>query len=154
MEFSWDADQIRDRINTYGPYSGALIQATRVAADASEIRVEMPLRVENANLVGTHFGGSLYAMVDPHLMVLLSARLGPEYTVWDKSASIEFVRPGRGTVSATVRITDPEVQAIREATEGGAKHFPEWTIEVVDEEGNVVCRVGKTLYVRRRPKEA
>ncbi len=89
-------------------------------------------------------------MVDPHLMILLMQRLGEEYTVWDQSATIDFLKPGRGTVRATIRITEPEVAAIRAATADGAKHLARWTLEIVDEDGDVVARVEKVLYVRRR----
>ncbi len=147
---SWTAETLRERINSYPPYAGAQIRVTSVADDASEIHVEMPLNERNVNLVGTHFGGSLYAMVDPHLMILLTLRLGPEYVVWDQSAVIEFLRPGRGTVHATIRVTESEIEAIRSATADGGKHLPEWRLEIQDEQGDVVATVLKTLYVRRR----
>jgi acyl-coenzyme A thioesterase PaaI-like protein len=143
------AGQLRQRLNAYGPYAGAGIEVTYIAEDFGEMRVRMPLVGSNTNLVGTHFGGSLYAMVDPHLMILLIQRLGPGYTVWDRAAKIDFLRPGRGTVSATIRVTEAELAAIREATAGGDKHHPEWTLEVLDEDGEVVASVHKTLYVRR-----
>ncbi|NNF28061.1 MAG: DUF4442 domain-containing protein [Gemmatimonadetes bacterium] len=142
--------ELQDRINSYPPYVGAGIEVTHLAEDASEVRVRMPLEEDNANLVGTHFGGSLYAMVDPHLMILLKARLGPDYVVWDRPASIEFLRPGRSTVHATIRVTDSEVEDIRKATKDGAKHLPEWTLEVRDEAGEIVASVRKTLYVRKQ----
>lgn len=145
----WSAETLREMINSYPPYVGAEIEVTYVADDASEIRVEMPLTERNANVVGTHFGGSLYAMVDPHLMLLLKRRLGPEYVVWDRSACIEFVQPARGTVHATIRLTDAEIDAIRSATAAGEKHHPQWRLEVRDVEGEVVATVLKTLYVRR-----
>jgi acyl-coenzyme A thioesterase PaaI-like protein len=146
----WDAEALRKRVNAYPPYAGARIEITYIAPDASELRVRMPLVPENTNLVGTHFGGSLYAMVDPHLMILLMQRLGSAYVVWDQSATIDFLKPGRGTVHATVRITEEEVADIEAATHDGAKHLPRWTLEILDEEGDVVARVTKTLYVRRK----
>ena len=146
---SWSADALRERINSYPPYVGAGIEVTYVAEDASEIRVEMPLTDRNVNVVGSHFGGSLYAMVDPHLMLLLRHRLGSEYVVWDKAAHIEFVRPARGTVHATVRVTDAEIETIRAATASGEKHLPQWRLEVENADGEVVATVLKTLYVRR-----
>ena len=100
------------------------------------------------------FGGSLYAMVDPHLMILLVQRLGPEFVVWDRAPTIDSLRPGRGTVHAQVRITDAEVAAIREATQNGEKHLPDWTADVTDDAGEVVARVQKTLYVRRFPSRS
>ena len=150
MSTNWDPEAFQKRLNAYPPYVGARIEVTSVAADASKIGVRMPLDERNANLVGTHFGGSLYSMVDPHLMILLIQRLGPEYVVWDRSARIDFLRPGRGTVHATVRVTDSEIAAIREATSHGEKHYPEWTIDIVDDDEELIAQVEKTLYVRRR----
>lgn len=145
----FDSEAVRSRINGYAPYVGAGITVTHVSPDASEIRVQMRLQDTNRNLVGTHFGGSLYAMVDPHLMILLMGRLGPRYTVWDKSATIDFVKPGTGLVQATIRVSNTEVEAIRTATRDGVPAFPEWVIDVMDEQGDVVASVGKTLYVRK-----
>jgi len=146
----WDPEGLIARLNSYAPYAGAGVELTYIADDASEVRVRMRLVPSNTNVVGTHFGGSLYAMVDPHLMLLLMRRLGGEYVVWDRAATIEFLRPGRGTVFATVRVTEEEVEAIREATASGDKHHPQWTLQVLDEEGEVVATVHKTLYVRRK----
>jgi acyl-coenzyme A thioesterase PaaI-like protein len=121
---AWSPEALRTRLHAYAPYSGAGVLITHIADDASEIRVEMSLTDKNVNLVGTHFGGSLYSMVDPHLMILLLQRLGPGYIVWDKEAHIDFRKPaGMGTVHATIRITDEEVVAIRSATANGDKHL-------------------------------
>ncbi|EXE18898.1 translation elongation factor P domain protein [Acinetobacter baumannii 1440750] len=46
------------------------------------VRVKMPLTWKNQNLVGTHFGGSLYSMVDPFYMLILMHHLGSKYIVW------------------------------------------------------------------------
>ena len=141
-------------LHAYPPYAGAGILVTHIAEDASEIRVEMPLTDRNVNLVGTHFGGSLYAMVDPHLMILLIQRLGPDYVVWDQEANIDFRKPGLGTVHATIRITDEEVEVIRSATADGDRHLPQWTLAILDEQDEVVATVLKTLYVRRKRDDA
>lgn len=146
----WDPEELRLQVNNYAPYAGARIEVTHIAADATELRVEMALEESNTNLVGTHFGGSLYSMVDPHLMILLMQRLGPEYVVWDRSASIEFLKPGLGRVRSVIRVDDAEVQAIRDATADGDGHLPRWDLEILDEEGDVVARVSKTLYIRQR----
>ena len=148
--YGWNPTALRARLHGYPPYAGAGVLVTHIAEDAGEIRVEMPLTDSNVNLVGTHFGGSLYSMVDPHLMILLIQRLGPDYVVWDKEALIEFLRPGRGTVYATVRVTDEEVEAIRVATANGDRHLPRWTLTIVDAQEEVIATVLKTLYVRRK----
>lgn len=73
--------------------------------------------------------------------------------MWDKSASIDFIRPGKGVVKAHFELTNARLDEIREATADGDKYLPEWYIDIVDEAGTVVSRVHKVLYVRRKPAE-
>lgn len=144
------AGRLKRLLNLYGPYLGAGVKVTYVAKDFKEVRVSMKLRWYNKGAVGTHFGGSLYAMIDPHLMLMLMKLLGDGYIVWDKSASIDFIRPGTGTVSATIRLDDEKVQAIIDAVEENKTHLPEFRIKILDEKGKGVCRVKKVLYVRKK----
>lgn len=137
-------------LNLYGPYLGAGVRVTHVAPDWREIRVILKPKWYNRNAVGTHFGGSLYAMVDPHLMLLLMQLLGKGYVVWDKSAAIEFVRPGRGTVSATIRISDEDLDRIHDKTATGEKYLAAFTVHVTDVQGQPVADVQKVLYVRKK----
>ena len=44
--------------------------------DMRAVDVEMKLHFWNANYVGTHFGGSLFAMTDPFYMLMAMANLG------------------------------------------------------------------------------
>ncbi|MCG8563637.1 MAG: hypothetical protein MI747_00990 [Desulfobacterales bacterium] len=52
-------------LNIYGPFVGAGIKMEYIAQDWRSARVSMKLRWYNRNIMGVHFGGSLYAMVDP-----------------------------------------------------------------------------------------
>ena len=89
---------IRRLVNYWPPFLGAGIRVTRWDEDWRAIDVALPLHRWNANFVGTHYGGSLYSMVDPFYMLMLIENLGPDYVVWDKSANIRFRRPGKGRV--------------------------------------------------------
>ena len=140
----------RHCINLYPPYLMTGIHVSRVSADFREIDIELALRFYNRNYVGTQFGGSLYAMVDPFYMLMLMRNLGSDYVVWDRSASIDFIRPGRGRVRAELRIDDTTLEQIRQATRHGDKHFPQFEVEILDTAGQVVARVKKTLYVRKK----
>ena len=144
------ASALRGMLSTFAPYLGAGIKVTKVAEDFSAATVELRQHWYNTNYVGTHFGGSLYSMVDPHYMLLLMRRLGKGYIVWDKSASIDFIRPGKGTVHAHFELTDERVEEIRRMTAEGDKYLPEWDIDILDESGELVARVHKVLYVRKK----
>jgi acyl-coenzyme A thioesterase PaaI-like protein len=137
-------------VNLYGPYVLSGIRVTRVADDLGSIEVQMALRPWNRNYVGTHFGGSLFAMADPWFMIMLIELLGPGYVVWDKSGSIRFRRPGRGTVRARFEIARERVEEIRRAADAAGKTEPVFAAQIVDGQGEVVAEVEKLLSVRRK----
>lgn len=134
----------------YPPFLLAGIRVHATAADLHTMRSSMGLYWYNRNAFGTHFGGSLYAMCDPFFALILSNCLGPDYVVWDRAAGIEFVRPGRGRVAATFHIPPEQVKAIRQKAAAGAPVLPEFDVDVLDTEGQVVAHVHKQLYVRLR----
>ena len=143
---------LRWGMNLWPPYLGAGIRVRSIAADWSEAVVELRDRWLNRNYVGTHFGGSLFAMTDPFFTLLLLHRLGGHYLVWDQAARIDFVAPGRGTVSAHFRLPEERVAAIRGQAAAGTKVLPEFEVEIRDRSGELVASVHKTLYVRLKPR--
>jgi len=136
--------------NWWSPFRGAGIKIMYVSPDSREIQVQMRLRWFNRNYVGTHFGGSLYAMTDPFYMMILINNLGKEYIVWDKAACIEFKKPGKGTVNARFLMSEAEIQAIKHKADELGKYVFDKYVEILDAQGEVVASVTKTLYVRRR----
>ena len=118
--------------------------------DLRTIRVQSKLGRRNLNAVGTHFGGTLYAMCDPWFMLILMHALGDDYIVWDKAADIKFVKPGKGTVTATFVIPNERVEEIRACADAGEKIEPMFEVDVVDEKNEVVAHVDKLLYVRKK----
>ena len=141
---------LRLRMNLWPPLLGAGIRVRHIAADYREIVVEMPLRLHNRNYFGTHFGGSLYAMTDPFFALMVLHNLPDGYVVWDKAASIEFLAPGRSRMRAKFVLADEDLERIVRMTEGGEKHLHLFNVDVVDDEGLVVAKVEKLVYVRRR----
>ena len=140
--------------NLWPPFVAAGIHVTQLSPDWRHARVELRMRPWNRNYVGSHFGGSLFAMTDPFWMILVKERLGRDYIVWDKAAEIEFVKPGRGTVVAAFDLDDAPLDAIRTATAGGDKHLQWFDTVVTDQGGDVVARVRKQVYVRLKRDRA
>jgi acyl-coenzyme A thioesterase PaaI-like protein len=135
------------------PFLGAGIRVRSMSEDFRDAVVELKLGRLNRNYFGTHFGGSLYAMTDPFFAIMLVHNLGGDYLVWDKSGSIEYLTPGRGTVTAHFHLSQRRVEEIRTQAAGGAKIFPEFEVGVKDEAGATVARVRKVLYVRLKPRK-
>jgi len=139
---------LRRWVNFWPPFLGAGIRVLRIAPDMKAIDVEMKLRWWNANYVGTHFGGSLFAMTDAFYMLMLMANLGPDYVVWDKAASIRYRKPGRGTVHAEFRLRKSQIDEIREKLKTLPKYEPVFAVDVKDADGVVIAEVEKLLHVR------
>lgn len=137
-------------LNLYPPYLGAGVRIAMIRPDWREMRIEMKLHWYNRNAVGTHFGGSLYSMIDPHLMLMLMMLLGREYVIWDKAATIDFVKPGLGTVSSIITVSDDDLRLIREKTANGDKYLPEFNVRIENEAGELVADVKKVIYIRKK----
>lgn len=137
-------------LNHYAPYRGAGIQVESIQLKQYLIRVKMPLTRKNQNIVGVHFGGSLYSMVDPFYMLLLMHHLGSQYIVWDKAAEIHFLTPGRGTVYANIQLSAGEISKIKDLAEDHAPVLRHYSLDIVDESGLRIAEVKKTLYIRRK----
>jgi acyl-coenzyme A thioesterase PaaI-like protein len=131
-------------------YRGTGARLRYIAADWSEVRLDIPLSWRTRNYVGTIFGGSIYAAVDPIYMIMLIRRLGPEFVVWDKAATILFKKPGRETLRARFTVTDEELAAIRAELDLQRSADRTYMVELVDGSGTICATVEKLIYVRKR----
>jgi acyl-coenzyme A thioesterase PaaI-like protein len=131
-------------------YRGTGARMRYVAPDWSEIRLDVPLSWRTRNYVGTIFGGSIYASVDPIYMIMLIRRLGPEFVVWDKAATIQFKKPGRETLHARFVVSDEELAAIRAALESNRSVDRTYLVELVGDSGTLCATIEKVIYIRRR----
>ena len=141
-------------INLWPPFLGAGIRVKHIAPDYREVVVSMKLRWYNRNYVGTHFGGSLAAMTDPFYMLMLIHILGKEYIVWDKTSTIDYLAPGRGTVTARFTLVDDQIAEIERETANGDPYYPEFSVDIVNESGEAIAKVTKRLYVRKKQDQS
>lgn len=136
--------------NIWPPYLGAGIKIESISADYRYVRVALKKSWYNSNYVGTQFGGSMYSMTDPFFMIILINNLGKDYIVWDKAARIEFVKPGKTKLVAEFRIDQAQIDLVKEKTNDGGKYVFDLPVDIYDTEKNLIARLEKTLYVRRK----
>ena len=118
--------------------------------DFRELETRMKLRWFNRNWVGTHYGGSMFSMTDPFYMFMLINILGGDYMVWDKSACIEFIKPGTTEMIANFQIPEERIKEIIEKTKTGDPYFAKFHVNVVDTNQEVVASVSKIVYVKKK----
>ena len=142
------------KINLYPPYLGMGVRVRDWRDDFTRFEVELRARWYNRNLFGTHFGGSLYAMADPFFVFIVTMNLGRDYIVWDKSASIDFLKPAKGTILGVFEIKTDRLNEIRADVDRLGKNTYWFEAELTDENDVVVARVRKEVYVRAKRPDA
>lgn len=128
------------------------IRVRRFDEDWTRAVVELHVNLFTRNYVKTAFGGSMSAMTDPYFFMLVMHQLGRDYVVWDTRGEIEFLKPGRGVLTAEFHVPRGQAESIRERARGGAK-VREWFETVItDREGDVVAKVRREVYVREKKR--
>ncbi|MBS1699175.1 MAG: DUF4442 domain-containing protein [Actinobacteria bacterium] len=128
------------------------IRVRRYSEDWTHATVELHVNLLTRNYVKTAFGGSMQAMTDPYFFMLVMHQLGRDYVVWDTRAEIEFVKPGRGVLTARFDVPAARVAELRRRAEGGAKVLEWFETEITDRSGDVVARVRREVYVREKKR--
>ncbi|MFI5276122.1 MAG: DUF4442 domain-containing protein [Ktedonobacterales bacterium] len=149
MAESWRTRLLRWRYNWFPAYRGTGAWVTYIASDWREVRIRLPLNIQTYNYVGTIFGGSMYAAVDPFYMIMLIRNLGKGYVVWDRAATIRFKKPGRATLYARFALDQPELDAIRAELEQARSLDRVYHVELTDAQGVVCAEIDKVIYIRR-----
>ncbi len=144
---------VKKVFNAYPPILACGGRITRISSDFYEIDAEIPLSFRNRNLVGTLFGGAMYAVADPIYMLMLIQILGPGYVVWDKSATIKFIRPCKTGARMKFRVTPYDVETIKAELEKKKSVERVFKAELTDAECKTCATVEKLLFVAKKDEK-
>lgn len=151
MSESFSSKIDRIKFNLFPAYRGSGARVAFISDDYREIKVKIPLSWRTKNYVGTIYGGSMYAGIDPIYMLMLIKNLGKNYIVWDKAAAIRFKRPGKETLFADFKLTEEELNEIKEILKTKKSVDRIYNVELKDKNGKVHCLIEKTLYIANKP---
>lgn len=136
--------------NLFPAYLATGARVVNMSEDLREVNIKLPLNWRTKNYVGTIFGGSIYAAVDPVYTVMLMKNLGPEYVVRDRSAKIHFIEPGRETLYTRFVLDAEELAYIETMLDASSSLELEYLVDLTDESGKVHASVEKTIHVSRK----
>ncbi len=125
-------------------------RVTHLSPDFMTLIVRLPLNWKTRNIVGTIFGGSIYASTDPFFMIMLMRILGKDFVVWDKGCTIRFKKPAKETIYARFEITPEMLSKVREDVALDGKTVFTWTIQYRDAAGTVYAEFDKLMYVAKK----
>ena len=143
----WGARLVRMGFNLHPAFRSTGGRVVHVAPDLCHIRVRLPLTWKTKNIVGSLYGGSLFAITDGAHPAMLMAALGEDYIIWDKAASIRYRKPGYTTLYADFVLDDAEVAEIRRLLDENHELDRTYTVELKDKHGTVHTVVERTVYI-------
>jgi acyl-coenzyme A thioesterase PaaI-like protein len=149
MKHRLNHNAIKWFLNFWPPYLGAGIHVNTISKDWRYVQVSLKKRWYNSNYFNTAFGGSLYSMIDPFFALMVMKSLGRDYVVWDKHGEIRFITPGRAHVIAEFRVSQKEIDDIKETMAQNQRCEPVFTVDIIDTQGVLVAQAIKTLSVKR-----
>lgn len=147
MAESWESRRMRWLFKLFPTYWGTGATVTYISANFKELKVKIPLSWRTRNYVGTMYGGSMYAAIDPMYMLMLLRILGKDYVVWDKAATIQFRKPGTHALYADFVITDAELEAIKKSVSEKGELSHTFNLDIRDKGGVIYASVEKVIYI-------
>jgi Rps23 Pro-64 3,4-dihydroxylase Tpa1-like proline 4-hydroxylase len=144
---SWKTRRFRWMMNCFPTYFGTGGRILFISSDWREIHIRLSLNLFTYNYVGVVYGGSIYSAIDPFYMLQLIHILGKAYVVWDKAATIRFLRPIKKKVYARFLIDEVLIEKIKQQIAQTQEMEITLPVEWIDKEGNVYAHIDKVLYI-------
>jgi len=139
----------------YPPLFFQRIRVKKFHSGFRGVDVRISKSLFNKNYNGSIFGGTIYAATDPFYAILfdqLLQREGFKIRVWLKSASIQYLKPGRSALYFTVIITDDMLNEAIETLNTNGKFIKAYPMEIKDINGEVCATVMNEVYIRNLHK--
>jgi len=138
------------RVNFFPTYRRTGGRICFLSNDWKEVHIKLGLNWTTRNYVGSVFGGCLFGALDPIYMIQLIHILGKEYVVWDKSATIKFIKPVKKTVFARFIITNELINEIRTIIAEKKKFMFDLTVTFQDEKESIYAESVRTIFVAEK----
>lgn len=139
----------------YPPLLFQRIWVRKFHDDFRGVDVKISKSILNKNYNGSIFGGTIYAATDPFYALLfdqLLQKAGFKVRVWLKSASIQYLKPGRGHLYFTIIVSDDMINEAIVALNTSGKFVKAYPMEITNAQGEVCATVMNEVYLRNLHK--
>jgi len=135
----------------YPPLFFQRIWVRRFHQNFRGVDVKIANSLLNRNYNSSIFGGTIYAASDPFFAVLFDQifrRKGYKTRVWLKSASIEYLKPGRTSLYFSIKLSDADIETAKSVLDASGKFVHKYPIEIMDKNGQLCAKVINEVYIR------
>ncbi len=135
----------------YPPFFFQRIWVRRFEKGFTGVEVKINRSLLNRNYNGSIFGGTIFAAADPFYALLFDQRLqrkGFKTVVWLKSATIQYVKPGRTALFFRISLDESDIREVEAALAQHGKIVKSYPITIVDRNGDTCAIMHNEVYIR------
>lgn len=125
---------------------------THLSDDWREVRVKLPYNIWTRSYVNTIYCGAMFSAITPFYAAMILFNLPPQHQVWDKCATIHYLKPGRGTLYSHIVLTQDELDTIGALLEDNRSIERTYRLTLVDADDTLHATLDQTVYIRRPRK--
>ena len=136
--------------NVFPAFRGTGGRLISVSPDFLTITARLRYNWRTKNIMGSVYGGSLFAVTDGPHPIMLMAALGPESVVLDKAASIRYRKPAYEDLTVQFHFSPEEILEIEHRLQRENEFEYQVSMDLTGKDGSVFATVDRTLYVTTR----
>jgi len=136
--------------NVFPAFRGTGGRLISVSPDFLTITARLRYNWRTKNIMGSVYGGSLFAVTDGPHPIMLMAALGPESVVLDKAASIRYRKPAYEDLTVQFHFSPEEILEIEHRLQRENEFEYQVSMDLTGMDGSVFATVDRTLYVTTR----
>ncbi|MGA1383127.1 MAG: DUF4442 domain-containing protein [Burkholderiaceae bacterium] len=146
----WRARLLHWGFNVFPAFRGTGGRLISVSPDFLTITARLRYNWRTKNIMGSVYGGSLFAVTDGPHPIMLMAALGPESVVLDKAASIRYRKPAYEDLTVQFHFSPEEILEIEHRLQRENEFEYQVSMDLTGMDGSVFATVDRTLYVTTR----
>ncbi|MFN3785488.1 MAG: PaaI family thioesterase [Thiothrix sp.] len=135
------------RLELYPPWWMMRIKVLALENDWRHIRIRLPLTWAARNMGGSMFGGFQASLADP-IAPLACAKVFPDYHVWTRHLSVDFIRPGVTDMELRFDFPPEQEATIRAELKQRNRSTPSFTYGLYDCHGHLCTKVVCVVAIR------
>ncbi|QQZ28607.1 PaaI family thioesterase [Thiothrix subterranea] len=135
------------RLELYPPWWMMRIKVLALENEWRHIRIRLPLTWASRNMGGSMFGGFQASLADP-IAPLACSKVFPEFHVWTRHLSVDFVRPGISDMELRFDFPPEKEVEIREELARRGRSTPSFEYGLYDSQGRLCTKVVCVVAIR------
>ncbi|HVA56028.1 MAG TPA: DUF4442 domain-containing protein [Gammaproteobacteria bacterium] len=137
------------RLELYPPFYKMRVKILEAGDGWRRVRIRLPLTAFSSNLSGDMFGGWQAALADP-IAALACVRVFPGHSVWTRSMSIAFEKPGSTDLEMRFEMSPEQERAIAAELKANGRATPSFEYGFYLADGSLCTRITNTVAIRPR----